>query len=508
MKRTLMKGAYLLDPDLPLNKQDILIENDTIKGLSPNIIDEADIVIDVSDKIVSPGFISSHTHTFNTPLRGLQNLPLYPWLILIRHVYEKLGRDPRDLYLWNAIGATGLLKSGVTSLLEHGPYISPIGYESEVAATVKAFTDVGIRAVVCPGYRDVKFADCFPLYLLNNITKEEIALLDVFPLMDADTLLGVLRSLLQNYALSQDRPVSLGLGPIHAYRSSRKVIEGTVQLAGEFNVNVHSHLLETQLELIESKKVLSKSAVQFLAEIGCLGPGFSFAHGVWLDDEDILTLVETKSSIVHNPVSNLKLGSGIAPLQKMREQGLNVALGIDGTGGSNDSVNMFETMKYGAITHNFYGTSRNWISAEDAFRMCLTGGAKVLRKKIGSIRPGYKADLVVLRTDRLFMMPKENLINQLVFCDMGESIDKVIVGGQVVVENNEIKTVNENEVYREARESIQRVYASIKSLNEKASPILKLLEKMTTLGENYESVNSSLLRRNSSLSHSSGGRIG
>lgn len=489
MSSILIRKGYILDPVLPFEQQDILIENDVITRVELNIDFRADTVINASDKVILPGFTSAHTHTWNTPIRGLtEQLPLNPWLLYIRHAYRKLGKNPRDLYLWNAIGAASLLKAGTTSLLEHGPYISLPNHELEVDATVSAFTDVGIRAVICPGYRDLDYSDGFPLHLLGDSNPAEADLLnpEAMPPHNADDLIQALRDLLTKWREPENSLVSFGLGPTQPYRCSRKLMEATVELASEFDVCIHSHLFETKFEVAENQGQRSQPVTEYLAEIGCLGPEVSFAHAVWLDDKDIQTLAETDTSIVHCRVSNLKLGSGIAPLQTMKAHGLNVAFGIDGTGGSNDSASTLETMKLVALIHNLYGEPSKWITPQDTFSMCLTGGAKVLRKKTGSLQPGSLADLLILGTERLFFMPKSNFINQLVYCDLGSSIETVVVGGRIVVEDTQVKTVNEHELYEEARESVQRLYADMASLNSDSAPVVEFLQKLTLAARDYE----------------------
>ena len=118
--------------------------------------------------------------------------------------------------------------------------------------------------------------------------------------------------------------------------------------------------------------------------------------------------------------------------------------------------------------------------------MCLHGGAKVMRKKIGSLQPGYLADLVILGTDKLFIIPKEYFINQLVFGELGSSVETVLVGGHVVIEDKEVKTVNEKELYAEARESMQKLYTDIPSLNKRFAPALDLLDRMDKAVADYK----------------------
>ena len=491
MPSILIKNGCLLDPTLSCEQRDILIQDDYITQVAPNITFQADTFINASNKVILPGLISAHTHTFNTPLRGLtENLSLQPWLAYINYAYAMLGKNPRDLYLWNAIGACGLLKNGTTALLENGRgyqgYLPEIDYESDLNVTAKAFTDVGIRATICPMYADLRPSESLPLHLLSDLRSEDITAMDTFPPPKTDDLTNMLRSLLIHWQQYRDPLVSFCLGPIQPYMCSRQLLEETVELASEFDVAIHTHLLESKPEVLSSTKMFSQPVVEFLATIKFLGPHVSFAHAVWLTDRDIEILAETNTSVVHNPMSNLKLGSGISPIQTMKARGVNVALGIDGTGGSNDSANMFETMKCAALIHKLYGIPSTWIGAPDVFEMCLSGGAKVLRKKIGSLQPGYLADLVILGTERLFMMPKANFINQLVFSDVGDSVETVLVGGRIVVENKEVKTVNESELYEEAEESIQKMYTDITSLNKQIAPALDLLDRLNKSVADHE----------------------
>jgi len=144
----------------------------------------------------------------------------------------------------------------------------------------------------------------------------------------------------------------------------------------------------------------------------------------------------------------------------MRQHGLNVALGADGPGG-NDSQNMFEVMKSAALMHKLYGHPSAWLSAGDAMEMCLNGGSKALGQNVGSLRPGSLADLTILTLDRLFLMPKEPFVTQMVYSESGASVDTVLVGGQIVVEGGVVRTVNVTELKREVQESIKRVYAEL-----------------------------------------------
>ncbi len=488
MTTTVIKKGHLLDPRLPFEQGDILIEDDLITQVAPSIDFRADVVIDASDRVVLPGLTSAHTHAFSLPVRGLiDNLPLEPW-----HLYNKyagMGKlSIRDLYVSCAICAIEFLKTGTTSLVEHGPRVEYgavktgvlDALDNSVDSIANGFLDAGIRAVIAPMYADGKFSDVIPPHLLDNLNPEILATLDPSPPLRTDDIVQALRNLFRHWQ-DRDSRISLCLGPSDP-TISRELMEQTMELASEFDLGIHTHLLETKSDRVGHPS----SVVEYLAEINCLGSHVSFAHGVWLDDKDIDTLIETNSSVIHCPISNLKLGSGIAPLQTMKARGLNVALGADNSGGANDAQNMFEVMKYTALIHKLYGPPSKWIGAQDAFAMCLTNGAKVMRKKVGSLQPGYLADLVILGTGRLFITPKENFINQLVYTDLGSSVETVLVGGRIVIEDKKAQMVNEDELYAEAKECAQKLYSDIASLDKRLAPTLDFLNQEWIATADYD----------------------
>ena len=147
---------------------------------------------------------------------------------------------------------------------------------------------------------------------------------------------------------------------------------------------------------------------------------------------------------------------------------------------------MFEVMKGAAIVHKIYGPPSKWIGAQDALSMCLKGGAKLMRKKIGSLQPGYLADIVILGMDRLFMLPKENFINQLVYSDLGFSVETVLVDGAVVIEDKELKTINERELRAEAAEGIEKLHRDFPNIKKQIAPALDLLERMAQAAAEYK----------------------
>lgn len=472
MNTILIKNGCLLDKDLPFTRRDLLIEDNVISRIATDLQPVADRVIDATGRVVIPGLINAHGHSHQALFKGLtDNLPLEPWLIYAVHS----GRDnpPRELYVSAAVGAIELLKTGTTSIVDN-PGFNPFDVVGRTEAILSAYIDVGMRAAVAPITDDRDVYSSFPFHLLPEV-KEVPHLQRATPTIK--DLEPQLRELLRRWPNGRNRLVSILLGPSGPARSSSEFVELVAGLALDHGVGLHTHLLETKAERLAGQQMFGKSTVDHLSDLGWLGPRTSFAHGVWLDDREIAVLADAGCSVVHNPISNLKVGSGVAPVQAMRSHKLNVALGQDDAS-ANDSANMLEVMKYAALLHKLYGPYTSWLGAEDALDMCWSGGAKVLRQKVGALREGYLADLVILSADTLFLMPKENFVAQLVFSELGSSVQTVIVDGRIVVEDGKVQTVDEVALHAEAQEIVDRTYADLESRRSALAPHEQLFRRM------------------------------
>ena len=228
-----------------------------------------------------------------------------------------------------------------------------------------------------------------------------------------------------------------------------------------------------------AENLFGGSTVEYLRSLDGLQDWISFAHGIWLSDEDIALLAESAACVVHNPVSNQKLGAGIAPVPALLQAGVPVALGSDGAS-SNDSQNMFETIKSSAILHRIANRPDAWPSAEDALAMCWVGGSTVMGQAVGKIAPGFKADLTIMNTDSFFLGPKEQLINQLVYSELGMSVDTVIVDGRVVLSGGRIRTIDTDAILAEGQELANRIWENLPERMTRfteTQPILRQLEE-------------------------------
>ncbi|MBM4297611.1 MAG: amidohydrolase family protein [Deltaproteobacteria bacterium] len=241
-----------------------------------------------------------------------------------------------------------------------------------------------------------------------------------------------------------------------------------VRTAEQNDLGIHTHLLETRLQAWGAHQVYGKSLCAHLAEIGFLSDRLSTAHGVWLDERQMALLAAAGASVVHNPASNLKLGSGIAPVAKLKAHGVNVALGTDG-GDTSDAYSIFDQMRLAAyLSRVTQENPADWITAADALRMATVNGANAIphwRGKLGRIAPGYRADLVLLKPS-LRLQPLSDIVHQLVFCENGQSVDMVLVDGKIVVEHGRLAGVDEAALLCQIEplsRKMRRLYARVKA---------------------------------------------
>ena len=240
---------------------------------------------------------------------------------------------------------------------------------------------------------------------------------------------------------------------------------------------MHTHLAESKIQALSGRRRYGTSLTRHLHDVGILGPRFTGAHGVWLDADDIALMADTGSSIAHNPASNMKVASGIAPIADMLARGVNVALGTDGSGAS-DNQNMFESLRFAALVSKVRSPDYpSWLTADQALAMGTTGGARAigLGDRLGRVAPDHLADLVLVSLDSIYLSPLNHAARQLVFCETGGGVDTVLVGGRVVVQGGRVLTVDEAELKRKLQRAAERLREQNRgewALAERLAPIV------------------------------------
>jgi 5-methylthioadenosine/S-adenosylhomocysteine deaminase len=420
------------------NTVDVQVVDRKIAAIAPNL-DVIGIAIDGTNKLLLPGFFNAHTHSPEMWQRGvIRPLPLELWL---GELYDFTPLDPEQIYL-SALGtATETLLSGGTSVVDHLVLIP--GQELEtIATTVRAYTEVGIRAFVAPLIQDESLTAGIP-------SGESTQTHQPFFRSTAATLEIIEEAVRQFHR--PDEGVSILVAPTGIQLCTDALFTGCIELSDRYNLCRHSHLLETKAQEKLAQQKYGCTAVEHLKRIGYLGDRTTLAHCVWLNDADIAILAETQSTVVHNPLSNLRLGSGIAPILKYLQAGVNVTFGCDGAS-SNDSQDLLEAIKIGSILHNITDLDyQHWITPRKAVEMASLGGAKGLNlsEQLGSLTVGKQADLVLYDLTNLSLLPRTDPIGLLVLGRPSNVVHSAWVNGKQIVADGQITTINVDDLRKE-----------------------------------------------------------
>lgn len=422
---------------------DILIDGDRIVAVGPGLAAPPDAArLDATGKLIVPGLINAHTHAHNNLIKGVaDSVTLELFLNIGPAMY--LGRTPEEQYLSALVGAVEMLKTGCTSAYDLFLALPSPTIES-VEAVVRAYADAGVRALVAPAVADLLFHEWVPglMSALPGDLRKEIERRR--PASGPDILKVVREGLLRFHDAAGGR-VRLAVAPTIPGQCTDEFLLASKRLADEFGVGLHTHLAESKIQALSGRRRYGTSLTRHLHDVGILGPRFTGAHGVWLDADDIALMADTGSSIAHNPASNMKVASGIAPVADMLARGVNVALGTDGSGAS-DNQNMFESLRFAALVSKVRSPDYPaWLTADQTLAMATTGGARAigLGDRLGRVAVGYLADLVLVSLDSIYLSPLNHAARQLVFCETGSGVDTVLVGGRVVVQGGRVLTVDE-----------------------------------------------------------------
>jgi 5-methylthioadenosine/S-adenosylhomocysteine deaminase len=402
-------------------------------------------VIDYTDRVIIPGMINTHTHLFQTLLKGLgDDRVLKDWFACMTgpSAVELL---PEDCYAAARHGCVESIKSGVTTLLDF-MYAHPRPNLTE--SVIQAFQETGMRGIVARGFITTGVEQGVPEALIEPI----------------DTALQDARHLIEKYNQPGAR-VQVGLAPCMIWGVQREDLEKTRQLADELGVLITIHVSETRWEVDYSLQRFGMGDLQYMDAIGFLGPDVVAAHCVHCVARDLRIMKLRGVKVSHNPCSNMYLASGFAPIPQMLMAGITVSLACDGPA-SNNNHNMIHSLKFGALLHKGYHQDATIMTAEKILEMATIDGARAvgLEHEIGSIEAGKKADLVVLKYDNFFVNPVHHPVSALVYSALGNEPETVWIDGQIVMQDRVMQTVSEAEVMQAAK-------AAAESLTQRAGTI-------------------------------------
>jgi len=391
-----------------IESTNIYIEGDTIVHIGDLKKDiKVDKIIDGSNKVAMPGFINSHTHIGMSLLRNYaDDLPLHDWLTKrIWPVEAKLRAE--DVYWGSLLSMVEMIQSGTTSFCDMYFFMDEVG---------KGLENSGMRGV-----------------LTRGLIEDD----------DKDKKLMETRELYKRWNGRADGRIKVMVAPHAPYTCSPSYLEDIMELAEELDAGIHIHLSETKKEVEDSFKAYGKSPIEHVYDIGLFKRPTIAAHCVHVDDKDMEILKENGVSPVNNPGSNLKLASGFSPVDKMLKRGINVALGTDGPS-SNNSLNMLREIYLAATVNKAVNLDAVSISAITAIKMATINGARALLwgEEIGSVEIGKKADIILIDMDKAHLYPRHNMVSAVAYSAQAPDVDTVIIDGNIVMEDREIKTLD------------------------------------------------------------------
>ncbi|MCL4458891.1 MAG: amidohydrolase [Chloroflexi bacterium] len=404
---------------------------------SSEIIDPqylADTKIDATGKIVMPGLISCHTHAALSVLRGMaDDTPLQPRLqIIIWPILAQMTES--ESYAAARLGCLEMLRAGITTFLDMWNFIG---------ATVAAVEEAGLRACLSPyimGLGDMGRGD---RELAQNVRDWRL------------------------YHGRANGRISIWFGPHTPYTCSEHLLRQVQELATSCGVGVHIHVAETREEHWQSMQRHGVSPITYLDRIGFLRPNVLAAHMVQLSAEDIAIVKERGVSVAHNPTSNMKLGSGIAPVPQMLECGIAVGLGPDGAS-ANNVLDLFQEMKMTALLHKVDRYDPTVLPAEQILAMGTRIGAQALglEKHIGTLEVGKKADIIIIDTCKAHLVPlhprlPQQIFSHLVYATSAQDVETVIVDGRILLFQGRVMSMDEERVLKEGQETAERLLKRI-----------------------------------------------
>ena len=386
--------------------------------------------INTVGSVVIPGLINTHGHAPMVIYRGLaDDLRLQEWLEKYIFPAEAKTVSREMVRAGTRLAALEMIQSGTTT------YADMYYFEEEIARTTKA---AGMRGVL--GQTIIQF-----------------------PVPDAKTPQeGLARNEAFIKEFQKDDLIVPAVAPHSPYTLDAKDLLASRALATKYGVPVLIHVAETETELGNSKKAHSGSPVAYLQAIKFWGPRTVANHGVWVDAADMQILRNHRVAVSHNPESNMKLASGIAPVPEYLAAGITVGLGTDGAASNND-LDMFEAMRFAALLHKVKTGDPRVMPATAVLEMATIGGARALglERQIGSLEAGKRADLVMVSTARARMTPMYDPVSHLVYAAHGEDVQTVIVNGRVLMRDRKMLTLDEPAVLAEARKFADSVRVAV-----------------------------------------------
>ena len=408
----------------------LFVRDNVIEAIGPSgeLPEEADEVIDASGMVVLPGLINTHHHMYQTLTRALpgsQDESLFDWLTRLYPVWGEMSDEA--VYTSAFVGMAELVLSGCTTSSDH-LYIYP--NDSSLDSTIRAAQEIGLR--FHPTRGSMSFGQSAGGLPPDHVVEDE-----------GDILVDSRRVIEQYHDSKPYSMLRVGLSPCSPFSVTGSLMRETAEMARNYEkVTLHTHVAETQDEEIFCLAEFGERPAEYMRQLGWVGPDVWWAHAIYLNDDEIQMLAETKTAVAHCPTSNMLLGSGIAKVRQMRRAGVNVGIAVDGSASNDGNDILLETRMAMLLQRLLTGA---WtFSVMDAFELATVGSAAVLgREDLGQLSPGMAADFIGISTDRLEMAGAavHDPVASLLLCSP-RGVDISVINGRIIVQGGQLKDVD------------------------------------------------------------------
>jgi cytosine/adenosine deaminase-related metal-dependent hydrolase len=451
--RYLIRGGRIYDHDGDIHQPataDLLIHGGVIERIAPQIAaDDGVEVLDAAGKLVVPGFVNAHYHSHDVMAKGLfEEMPFDIWML---HSNPRgFGRrSHEEVRVRTLIGAAESLRNGITTIQDFLT-VEP-QEESYVDTVLSAYEEAGIRVVFALAARDRAAFDIAPFIAkdLPEPIQKRLAGHDRSAREELDFVSGQIRRLGKNPTILQ----TWALAPSAPQRCSAELLEGIAALSREHGLPVLTHVYETRVQAAAAQMDTSGSLLDVLARAGLMNDRLGVVHGVWLSPRNIAQIAEAGARVVHNPISNLKLKSGVAPILDLYRAGVDVALGCDNCSCA-ETQNIFTAMRMLCLLPAVTEPDPGPINAGYALKAATLSGARAvgLGGKVGALKPGMAADLTILDLNEPAFVPFNSAARQIVFAESGRAVETVFVNGRPVLRGGKLVTLDEAKLAAQAAE--------------------------------------------------------
>jgi 5-methylthioadenosine/S-adenosylhomocysteine deaminase len=477
---TLIKNVRALTMDdrfTEFDQTDILIRGTKIVEIGPDLLahhNEGELrVIDGAGKLAMPGLVNGHIHSPGNFSKGtLDDLPLE---IFMLYEVPPLSENPPDFhlnYIRTMLSNMEMLKLGVTAVHDD-PFYVPYPTPDAIDGLMQSYADSGIRVAAGIDQPNVLEYEKYPF--LKEILPEKIRKqMELAPLNTTEELLACYDHLISHWHNTYDGRVRAAVSISAPQRVTVDYFEALSELSKTHDLPFDVHILETKLQRVLGEEKYGKSLVKYVNDLGLLDEHMMVIHAIWVDDEDVELIAQAGCSIAHNPLCNLRLGSGVMTWRRMHDHGINICLGSD-EGCVDDTANMWMVGKVAGLIHSITDPDyKKWPKSKEVVRALIRGGAQAMRNegRVGVLAPGYEADLILVDLNTLNFTPLNDIYHHLVYCENGSSVVMTMVAGKVVMENGHLLTVDEEAIKAEARELMKSYRIDL----EKASVAAQELE--------------------------------